>query len=214
MSAVSEVRLQKSESVVCRQSSVVSNPPSSVIRQPTLCIALLTGGSDRPYVLGLVQSFTSSGVTFDVIGSDELMLPELLNNGSVNFLNLRGDQCPKATVPQKAARVLRYYWRLIRYAAGARPKIFHILWNNKFEVFDRSLLMFYYKLLGKRVVLTAHNVNIRARDGTDSWLNRFSLRIQYRLSDHIFVHTARMKEELLLAFGVSAAKVSVIPVRN
>ena len=52
-----------------------------------------------------------------------------------------------------------YYAKLIRYAATAKPKIFHILWNNKFESFDRTLLMLYYRFLGKRIVLTAHNVN-------------------------------------------------------
>jgi glycosyltransferase involved in cell wall biosynthesis len=71
--------------------------------------------------------------------------------------------------------------------------------------------MLYYKLLGKRAVLTAHNVNMRKRDGTDSWLNRCSLRTQYRLSDHIFVHTDKMKAELLTEFGVSENKVTVIP---
>jgi glycosyltransferase involved in cell wall biosynthesis len=129
----------------------------------------------------------------------------------VNFLNLREDQRPKASLAMKIARILAYYWRLIRYAATAQPKLFHILWNNKFEVFDRTVLMFYYKLLGKRVVFTAHNVNARKRDGEDSFLNRLSLRIQYRLSDHIFVHTERMKRELLSDFGIREGRVSVIP---
>ena len=31
--------------------------------------------------------------------------------------------------------------------------------------------MLYYRWLGKRVVLTAHNVNARQRDGNDTWLN-------------------------------------------
>ena len=191
-------------------SSVIS-PPSSVLCPATLRVALLTGGGDRPYVLGLVEALTSVGVTFDVIGSDELTLPDLLNNRLVNFINLRGNQSPRASLTKKATRVLKYYWRLILYAAKARCEIFHILWNNKFEFLDRTLLMFFYKLIGKRVVLTAHNVNIRARDGTDSWLNRFSLKIQYQLSDHIFVHTDQMKEELVHEFAVTAAKVSVIP---
>ena len=47
---------------------------------------------------------------------------------------------------------------------GAKPRVFHILWNNKFELFDRTLLMLYYRLLGRRVVLTAHNVNAAKRD--------------------------------------------------
>ena len=108
-------------------------------------------------------------------------------------------------------RVLSYYWRLIRYAAVAQPQIFHILWNNKFDLFDRTLLILYYKLLGKKVVFTAHNVNAGKRDYNDSWLNRFSLRIQYRLVDHILVHTNRMKAELVADFRISKEKVTVIP---
>ena len=42
--------------------------------------------------------------------------------------------------------------------------------------------MLYYKLLGKQIVFTAHNVNAGKRDGNDSVLNRLSLKIQYRLA--------------------------------
>ena len=60
--------------------------------------------------------------------------------------------------------------------------------------------MLYYRLFGKRVILTAHNVNTRKRDGRDNWFNRLSLSIQYRLCHHILVHTAAMKNELLSDF--------------
>jgi glycosyltransferase involved in cell wall biosynthesis len=192
------------------QSSAVGDR-YSVIGHPTHSIALLTGGDDKPYVLGLAEALTLAGVAIDVIGSDDLTVPELLANPRVGFLNLRGDQSSDAGLARKIKRILTYYWRLICYTATGQPKLFHILWNNKFELFDRTFLMLYYKLMGKRVVLTAHNVNRRKRDGTDSWLNRLSLRIQYQLSDHIFVHTDRMKEELVSDFAVSADKVSVIP---
>ena len=78
--------------------------------------------------------------------------------------------------------MFEYYVRLVRYAATAKPKLFHILWNNKFELFDRTVLMLYYKLLGKSIVFTAHNVNAGKRDSNDSWLNRLSLKIQYQLA--------------------------------
>src|SRR5262249_50220183 len=133
----------------------------------------------------------------DFIGSDDLAVPELLNDPLVNFLNLRGDQRPEASRMAKALRVLSYYVRLIRYAATARPTLFHILWNNKFQLFDRTLLMLYYRLLGKKIVFTAHNVNAGRRDSNDSWSNRLSLKIQYTLTDHIFVHTDGMKSELI-----------------
>ena len=185
---------------------------SSTSMRPTGCnVALLTGGDDKPYVLGLVSALTSNGIIVDVIGSNDLDVPDLLHNSRVNFLNLRGDQRLDANLASKITRVLRYYWRLLAYAITTKVGIFHILWNNKFEVLDRTLLMLYYRVMGRRTVLTAHNVNMRKRDGTDSWLNRSSLKIQYRLSDHIFVHTQQMKSDLLTDFGVPGEKTSVIP---
>lgn len=111
----------------------------------------------------------------------------------------------------KIGRLALYYAKLIRYAATAKPRIFHILWNNKFEWFDRTLLMLYYRLFGKSIVLTAHNVNADSRDSKDTPFNRFTLRIQYRLAGHIFVHTEKMKSELSEAFGVQPARITVIP---
>jgi D-inositol-3-phosphate glycosyltransferase len=111
----------------------------------------------------------------------------------------------------KALRVLSYYVRLVRYAATARPKLFHILWNNKFQFFDRTLLMLYYRTLRKKITLTVHNVNAGKRDLNDSFLNRLSLRIQYTLSDHLFVHTDAMKRELVSDFCIPENNVCVVP---
>lgn len=184
---------------------------SSPVPPQPLRVALLTGGGDKPYALGVAAALTSEGISIDFIGSDDLSVPELLTNRRVNFLNLREDQNPNATPIRKMARVLTYYWRLVCYSAKAKPKIFHILWNNKFQLFDCTLLMLYYKLLRKRIVFTAHNVNAGKRDSNDSWLNRLSLKVQYNLSDHIFVHTEGMKREMISEFDIPESKVSVIP---
>lgn len=178
---------------------------------PPWSVAILTAGRDRPYALGLATALLQSGVSFDFIVGDELLVPELLKNQWVRLLNLRGDQRSDVSFTTKVTRVAKYYWRLIRYAAKARPSVFHVLWNNKFELVDRVALMFYYRVLGKRIALTAHNVNIGQRDGSDSIVNRLSLRIQYRLSDHIFVHTRRMRDALMANFNVPESKISVIP---
>ncbi|MEQ1844984.1 MAG: glycosyltransferase family 4 protein, partial [Nitrospira sp.] len=174
-------------------------------------VTLLTGGGDRPYLVGLATVLMQSSVQLEIIGSDELDGPEWHGKPGVRFLNLRGDQKADASFLSKVSRILMYYAALIRYAWSARPGIFHILWNNKFEVFDRTLLMLYYKLLGKRVVLTAHNINKRKRDTSDSMLNRLTLKAQYRLCDHIFVHTEKMKCELLSEFGGCSSAITVIP---
>lgn len=172
---------------------------------------MLTGGQDWPYVFGLATALASHGVRLDVIGSDDIDRPALHAAPKLRFLNLRGDRRADVGLMRRISRVLRYYARLLRYAAIAKPKVFHILWNNRLDFFDRTLLMLYYKLLGKTIVFTAHNVNIGKRDLCDTLLNRLTLRIQYRLSDHIFVHTERMKMELLEEFGVRERAVTVVP---
>ena len=174
-------------------------------------VGLLTGGIDRPYVFGLAMALASRGVSLDVIGSDLVDRPELHAPPRLNFLNLRGDLRSNVGLQGKVVRVIRYYFRLIHYAWVAKPRVFHILWDNKFLLFDRTVLMLYYKLLSKRIVFTAMNVNARRRDGNNSMLNRLSLRIQYQLADHIFVHTEKMKDELLQDFGVRKEAVTVIP---
>ncbi len=188
-----------------------SDGPSSVLSPPTLRIALLTGGGDKPYALGMAAALTAAGITVDFIGSDDLSVPELFNNPRLKFLNLRGDQSSEAGLPAKVQRILSYYAKLILYATTAQPKLFHLLWNNKFELFDRTLLMLYYRMLGKKIILTVHNVNARKRDSNDSSLNRLSLRLQYNFCHHIFVHTERMRSELVSDFRIPKSKVSIIP---
>lgn len=180
-------------------------------RRSVMKVALLTGGADRPYAFGLATALIDKQAELDLIGSDELDGPEFRGKPGVAFLNLRGDQRPDASFFTKVLRVLLYYARLIAYAAKAKPKIFHILWNNKFELFDRTLLMIYYRLLGKRILLTAHNVNAGRRDANDTSLNRLTLRIQYRLTDHVFVHTEKMKRELAEQLQFDERRITVIP---
>ena len=175
-----------------------------------ISVALLTGGGDKHYAFGLATALVSKGACLDVIGSDDLDYPEF-HGSRVKFLNLRGDQETKVSFPKKVSRILLYYAKLISYVTTAKPRIFHILWNNKFELFDRTLLTLYYKALGKKIVLTAHNVNRSRRDSKDSLLNRITLRIQYRLADYVFVHTEKMKTDLIQEFHVYAKRVGVIP---
>lgn len=178
---------------------------------PGIEMALLTGCQDRHYAFGLAMALASKGVFLDIIGSDEIDSPELHSAPNLHFLNFREGQSDNANFVQKVWKLLVYYAKLIRYAARSRPKMVHILWNYKLELFDRTLLMLYFKTLGKKVALTAHNVNQARRDSQDSWLNRTTLKIQYRLCDHVFVHTQKMKDELCQVFGMAENAVTVIP---
>jgi glycosyltransferase involved in cell wall biosynthesis len=201
MSVAGESWAQETE--VQKQAS--PNQPSDV------AIGLLTGCIDRPYVFGLAIALASKNVHADIVGSDDLDSPELHNTAQLRFLNFGARYELGASFAEKLSKQLVYYATLIRYAARSSPKILHILWNNKFELFDRTILMLYYKALGKKIAFTAHNVNQGKRDGKDSWLNRFTLGIQYGFCDQIFVHTQKMKEELCQDFAVSEKAVTVIP---
>lgn len=177
----------------------------------TIEITLLTGGIDRPYTFGLAMELISKGVELELIGSEGVDFPEFHCTPGLRFLDLQGSQKEDVPAITKILRLARYYARLMWYTMAARPKIFHVLWNGRLEEFDRTCLMLFYRLLGKKVVRTVHNVNKKKRDGTDTRLNRFTLRMQYQLSQYIFVHTERMKVELIEEFGVDASRVQVIP---
>ena len=87
-------------------------------------VALLTGGSDRPYALGLSLSLAADHVSLDFVGSDQLDCPELRDSPGLTFLNLRGDQRVDASAAQKVTRILVYYARLVRYAWPPSPRYF------------------------------------------------------------------------------------------
>lgn len=175
-------------------------------------VSLLTGGDDKPYVFGLVRVLVQNSIRLEVVGGDGLDFPEWRGVHGLRFLNLRAKLNSSASPLIKLWRILASYARLLRYTSSAGPRILHIIWNNKFEYLDRTAIMVYYKIvLRKFVVLTAHNVNKAKRDHVDTYLNRLTLKVQYKLCDWIFVHTEEMKQELVNEFGVSGSRITVIP---
>jgi D-inositol-3-phosphate glycosyltransferase len=183
----------------------------SPLKAPSIKIGLLTGGDDKTYAVALTTSLASRGIDVEYIGSDRVDAPELHTTPLIHFRNLRGDQNENVGQWEKVVRILRYYFRLLHYATSPSPRIFQILWNNKFEFIDRTALMVYYRSMGKKVLLTVHNVNGAKRDGRDSWMNRKTLGFQYWMADHLFVHTNRMKQELVNDFDVPGSNITVIP---
>jgi D-inositol-3-phosphate glycosyltransferase len=174
-------------------------------------VSLLTGSVDPHYQWGLLSGLLSQGIAVELIGSDAMSTAEVVTRPGVKFLNFRGDQSPNASIAGKIGRVLRYYLRLVTYAARTRSKVFHIQWPNKFVYFDRTILNIYYKLVGKKLVLTAHNINDRQRDGGDTAINRFTLRMSYSIVDRIIVHTRKMRDSLISDYRVKGDKIWIVP---
>jgi glycosyltransferase involved in cell wall biosynthesis len=176
----------------------------------SLRVALLTGGQDPHYALGLGTALMKLDLDLEVIGGGQIEPSGFGGNPHVHFRNLHGP-ANGGSLARRITRILSFYGRLFPYVLRAKSQVLHILWNNRLPIFDRTLLMLFYKLAGKKTALTAHNVNAGRRDNKDSWLNRITLKLQYRLTDHIFVHTNKMKAELAREFHVRADKVTVIP---
>jgi D-inositol-3-phosphate glycosyltransferase len=173
-------------------------------------VVLLTGGQDPSYAFALATTLSQRGICVYVLGNDRIDCPEFHTSDRIRFIDCGGIR-PNAGVLAKLWQLTMCYARLIAYVTFRPPKIVHILWNNKAEYFDRTLLTLYFKCIGKKIVLTAHNVNKAKRDLCDSALNRLTLAIQYCLADRIFVHTEKMKSELIQEFDVSPASAVVIP---
>jgi glycosyltransferase involved in cell wall biosynthesis len=175
-----------------------------------LKISLITGSVDPHYQLDLLKGLIAQGIKVDFIGSDAMKDSEVIKNGGVQFYNLRGDQSPNAKIQDKIIRILKFYLKLIIYAAKTDSKLFHIQWLNKFIHLDRTVINIYYKILGKKLVFTAHNINAGVRDGNDTFINRLTLKFMYKIVDHIVVHTKKMKIQLIEDFMIRETKVTII----
>jgi D-inositol-3-phosphate glycosyltransferase len=174
-------------------------------------VSLLTGGKDPHYALGLLSGIVNKNICIDFIGNNEMGKADEIKNNAVKYYNLRGDQKALAPFIEKIIRVLRYYWKLMKYVPRTDSPLFHILWLNRFIYFDGTIVNLYYRLLGKKLVYTAHNVNIWERDGKANGLNRIFLNLLYRSMNHIIVHTEKMKAQLIEKYGVREGSVTVIP---
>jgi D-inositol-3-phosphate glycosyltransferase len=171
----------------------------------------LVTGDDAHYQLDLLSGLVKQGLEVDVIGGDALGNAPVLHEKAVHFLSYRKSFLPGESFISKLCKVLDYYIRFIAYAFRSDSKVFHIQWPYKFVFLDRVVLPLFYRLVGKKLVFTAHNVDSGVRDGRSSWLNRWSLKALYWSVDHIIVHTARMKSELMSWFDIPSEKISVVP---
>jgi len=174
-------------------------------------ISILNAGQQTDYLYGLVSGLSEiPTIEIEVVDSDSSVgvidtFPHL------TLFNLRGDNLSPQSFLTKVWRISRYYFKLLRYTARTHSEIFHIQWENSLSLIDRTLLNLYYKLFGKKLILTAHNIYREARDGRATFYRWFTLMMMYHLMDSIIVHTSKMKEELCSLFHITPEKVVVIP---
>jgi len=177
--------------------------------EPVTHVAIIHGGGEPHYLYGLVAGLASlSTVRLDVIDAD-ITADWFSHLPNVRFYNLRG-RVDSRSVVVRALRDIRYHLRLCLYILASRATVIHIQWETRPYLFERYVLLGLYKLLGKKVILTAHNVDRYARDQRVGALYRRSLHYLYSHVDAIIVHTPAMKEEISQRFSIPERKVRVI----
>jgi glycosyltransferase involved in cell wall biosynthesis len=173
-------------------------------------ISILNAGQENDYLYGLVSGLSQiTSLEIEVVDSDNSI--GLFDRfPRVKFFNLRGDNLSKQSFFVKAWRICRYYLRLLNYAVTTKAELFHIEWENSLILFDRTLLNLYYKLIGKKLIFTAHNVYKEARDDRGNIIRWLSIKCMYHIVDRIIVHTPKMKDELCSLFHISPEKIVII----
>jgi len=173
-------------------------------------VAVLNAGEGSDYLFGLIAGLAAqSDLELEVVDSDATRgwfdrFPNVVH------FPLRRSRQPEEHPLAKAWGIFLYYLRLLSFALRSRASVFHIQWDNSFFLFDRTLLLAFYRMLGKKLVYTAHNVYKEERDGTGSRLRFAALRHCYRSVDAVVVHTSAMQQEICSRFGVHARNVHVI----
>jgi D-inositol-3-phosphate glycosyltransferase len=175
-------------------------------------ISILNAGQQTDYLYGIVSGLSEiPSLEIEVVDSDSSI--GVINTfPHTRIFNLRGDNCSVQPFFIKALSITKYYLRLLWYTAHTQSEIFHIQWEkNGVSLVDRTVLILYYKLFGKKLVYTAHNIYKDARDGRANFIRWISLKVMYHLVDGIIVHTHKMKDELCTLFHVPPEKIAVIP---
>jgi D-inositol-3-phosphate glycosyltransferase len=173
-------------------------------------VSILNAGQQTDYLYGLVTGLCEiPSLEIEVVDSNSSVglidaLPHTV------LFNLRGDNISAQSVFIKAWRIVQYYIKLLMYTAQTQSQIFHVEWENSIPLIDRTILILYYKLFGKKVIFTAHNIDKDARDDRTTFFRQKSLKMMYHLMDHIIVHTPLMKDQLCSLFRVAPGKVTVI----
>ncbi|MBF0147470.1 MAG: glycosyltransferase family 4 protein [Magnetococcales bacterium] len=175
-------------------------------------ILFSSGGVDH-YQMGLLEGLLKAGLTVEVVGNDRLNDYRYLFDqypGAV-AVNLRGGFSPGVSHGQKILRLLRSYGRVLRYPFRSDARLVHLQWLIRLQKLDRILLPLVFHLAGKKVVVTAHEIDPEARHRRSGPINRLTLRFYYAMAERIIVHTALMKQQLMEWFAVGPEKIHILP---
>ena len=173
-------------------------------------ISVFNGAGQVDYMYGLVSGLAQNkSDNIDVLDVD-LTLELFKPFSNVVYYPVFRVPDKKTSVFAKALNIFRFYYQQISFLIFHKKRIVHFQWLDRYKFIDRIILPSVARLFGHKVVLTVHNINSGKRDNRDTWGNRMSLRILYKLAHRLIVHTVQSKDELLKEFPTRESKVKII----
>lgn len=169
-----------------------------------MIISIIANGFQPDYIVNLVNGLSNHVTQVDLIGSD--IYDHSVINSRVRFLNLRASHEEGASQFEKAKRIILYYVRLFKYALTVKSFVFHVQWL-RFYFFDGVIVCWILRLLGKKVVYTAHDPFPHMKDTV---INRFKFFLIYCSVNTIIVHTEFIKTQIVTKFKISSDKVFIV----
>lgn len=167
-------------------------------------ISIIANGFQEHYIINLLNSLADTIDNIDFIGSD--IYPKDKIDKRINFLNLRGDHDENVSILKKIYRIIAYYFRLLRYLVHTDSSVVHIQWY-RFYLLEGIIISLFARVLGKKVVYTAHDVLPHDRA---TRFNKILFWLIYRFQSEIIVHTGFISDRLVKEFGINPAKIHII----
>ncbi|GMU93328.1 MAG: hypothetical protein AMXMBFR4_23860 [Candidatus Hydrogenedentota bacterium] len=191
-------------------SGLVETKPA-ILATPTIAAKprtrlILASGFQPDYVREVANAYALTGHKIQLIGGD--MHAGTRYAKGVEFLNLRGRDAKDRRKTEEFKKLARYYWRLLRHVGSSPSRVVYDVSIGR--PFLRCVLMYSaFRMLGKRIIYTAHNV---VPHDAPTLFNRVIYFFIYRaLASAIVVHGQALKDRLISEFGVKAEKVHVVP---
>jgi glycosyltransferase involved in cell wall biosynthesis len=167
-------------------------------------VSIVANGFQEDYTLNLINALARQDLQVDFIGSN--IYDSKLIDDKINFLNVRKEDRAGAHPLKKAFWVLQYFLWYLVYLIREKNNIIHIQWL-RFYVVDGIVFPLLARMLGHRVVYTAHDVLPHSRDNKRI---RFVFKLIYRVQNSLIAHTGYIKSRIQTEFGIKPEKISVI----
>jgi len=160
-------------------------------------------GFQPDYIREIANAFAATGNNVILIGNNHQAKENYAEN--VNFINLRGNDTPNRNFIKKTSNLMLYYFNLIKIIIRYQIRIIYDPSIGRPLLIILNYLL--YKLIGRKIILTVHNV---LPHGKHSSYNFLLYKIIYRvLTDHLIVHTKFLENELINKFSINKDKITV-----